>query len=215
MSGLFITFEGVEGCGKSTQVRLLVAALEAQGHKTHITREPGGTPIGEDIRSILLSPANKAMCKEAEILLYAAARAQHVAEIVRPKMADGTIVISDRYADATAAYQGAARGFTPAQLASVHELATHNLQPNITILIDVPVVKGLARVLQRSVDQGKKGYDRLESESLDFHEAVRDAYLKIAKANTDRIHVIDGTRSIEAVQEEIMKIVTPQLEGGK
>ncbi|PIR21252.1 MAG: dTMP kinase [Deltaproteobacteria bacterium CG11_big_fil_rev_8_21_14_0_20_47_16] len=209
MSGLFITFEGVEGCGKSTQVRLLVDALEAAGHSVHVTREPGGTPIGEDIRSILLSPANKVMCKEAEILLYAAARAQHVAEVIRPKMAEGTIVISDRYADATAAYQGAARGFSPEQLAAVHKLATNDLQPDATILIDVPVAKGLARVLQRSIDEGRRGYDRLEAEALEFHEAVQAAYLKLAKANPKRIHVMDGMQSIDDIHQQIMAVILP------
>jgi dTMP kinase len=191
----------------------LLEALTAKGHAVHVTREPGGTPIGEDIRSILLSPANKAMCKEAEILLYAAARAQHVAEVIRPKIAEGIVVISDRYADATAAYQGAARGFSPEQLAAVHRLATDDLQPQLTIVLDVPVADGLARVLQRSIDQGRRGYDRLESETLDFHEAVRAAYLKLAAENPKRIHVIDGAQPAQVIHEVILSLVNSRLCG--
>lgn len=209
MTGLFITLEGVEGCGKSTQVRLLAEALVKSGRAVYVTREPGGTPIGEAIRAILLDSANTTLCKETELLLYAAARAQHVAEIIRPKQAEGTIVISDRYADATAAYQGAARGFSAAQLAELHQLATQNLQPHLTMIVDVPVAVGLARVLQRAVDAGTRGYDRLEAESVDFHEAVRAAYLQLAKDNPKRIHVVDGRRSPAEVHAEIMKWVIP------
>lgn len=209
MNGVFITFEGIEGCGKSTQVRLLVEALAKAGRQVYVTREPGGTPIGETIRAILLDPANEMMCKEAEILLYGAARAQHVTEVIRPKLAQGVVVISDRYADATTAYQGAARGFLPQQLAAVHQLATDNLQPHLTIILDVPVADGLARVLQRSIDAGTRAYDRLEAESLEFHERVRAAYLEIAKADAKRVKVIDGRRSVDQVQTDILALVSP------
>jgi dTMP kinase len=207
MKGIFITFEGVEGCGKSTQVRLLVEALHKAGRPVYVTREPGGTPIGEAIRGILLDSANEAMCKETEILLYAAARAQHVAEIIRPKLAEGVVVISDRYADATTAYQGAARGFSPQQLSALHQLATDNLQPHLTIVLDVPVADGLSRVLQRSVDAGTRAYDRLESESVDFHERVRAAYLQIAKDNAERVRVVNGTRAVAEIHDDIFNLV--------
>lgn len=208
MNGVFITFEGVEGCGKSTQVRLLVEALHKAGRAVYVTREPGGTPIGEAIRGILLDPANEVMCKETEILLYAAARAQHVAEVIRPKLDEGVVVISDRYADATTAYQGAARGFSPQQLSTLHQLATENLQPHLTIVLDVPVADGLSRVLQRSIDAGTRAYDRLESESVEFHERVRAAYLQIAKDHPQRVHVVNGKRTINEIHADILSLVT-------
>lgn len=209
MSGVFITFEGVEGCGKSTQVRLLAEALHKAGRRVHVTREPGGTHIGESIRAILLDAANTVMCKETEVLLYAASRAQHVSEVIRPKLAEGLVVISDRYADATAAYQGAARGFTPAQLKSLHTLATGDLRPHITIILDVPVADGLARVLQRSIEAGTRAYDRLEAESIDFHERVRAAYLALAQEDPKRIRVLDGRRSVSDIHNDIMSLVNP------
>lgn len=209
MSGLFITFEGVEGCGKSTQVKLLTESLQKSGRGVYVTREPGGTRIGESIRAVLLDAANTAMCKETEVLLYAASRAQHVSEVIRPKLAEGLVVISDRYADATAAYQGAARGFTSAQLKSLHTLATHDLQPHLTIVLDVPVADGLARVLQRSLEAGTRAYDRLEAESVEFHERVRAAYLQLAQEDPKRIRVLDGRRSVIEIHNDIMSLVKP------
>lgn len=209
MSGLFITFEGVEGCGKSTQVRLLTESLQNAGLGVHVTREPGGTRIGESIRAVLLDAANTAMCKETEVLLYAASRAQHVSEVIRPKLAEGLVVISDRYADATAAYQGAARGFTTAQLKSLHTLATQDLQPHLTIILDIPVADGLARVLQRSIEAGTRAYDRLEAESVEFHERVRAAYLALAQEDPQRIRVLDGRRSKIENHNDIMSLVKP------
>lgn len=211
MSGIFITFEGVEGCGKSTQVRLLTESLQNSGRGVYVTREPGGTRIGESIRAILLDAANTAMCKETEVLLYAASRAQHVSEVIRPKLAEGMVVISDRYADATTAYQGAARGFTSAQLKSLHTLATNDLQPHLTIVLDVPVADGLARVLQRSIEAGTRTYDRLEAESLEFHERVRAAYLALAQEDPKRIRVLDGRRSVIETHNDIMSLVKPLL----
>jgi dTMP kinase len=209
MSGVFITFEGVEGCGKSTQVHLLAEALQTAGRKVYVTREPGGTRIGESIRAILLDAANTDLCKKTEVLLYAASRAQHVAEVIHPKLAEGMIVISDRYADATTAYQGAARGFTPAQLKSLHTLAADNLQPHLTIVLDVPVADGLSRVLQRSIEAGTRAYDRLESESIDFHERVRIAYLALAHEDPDRIRVLDGASPAADIHNDVMALVKP------
>lgn len=222
MSGLFITFEGVEGCGKSTQVRLLTESLQKAGRQVYVTREPGGTRIGESLRAILLDSANTAMCKETEVLLYAASRAQHVSEVIRPKLADGMVVISDRYADATAAYQGAARGFTSAQLKSLHTLATQELQPHLTLVLDVPVADGLARVVQRSLEARNLAHravegegtpapllDRLEAESIEFHERVRAAYLALAQENPQRIRVLDGRRTKLETHNDIMSLVNP------
>lgn len=181
------------------------------GRPVYVTREPGGTVIGESIRAILLDTANTAMCKETEVLLYAAARAQHVFEVIRPKLAEGTTVISDRYADATTAYQGASRGLLAAQLAALHQLATDNLQPQLTIILDLPVADGLSRVLQRSIDAGTRAYDRLESEALGFHESVRAAYLKIAEADPRRVRVVNGQRSMDEIHAEILSLVKPLL----
>lgn len=201
MSGLFITFEGGEGCGKSTQISLLKEYLEEQGKTAMETREPGGTPIAEAIREVLLNPEHKAMCTEAELLLYAAARAQHIHEKVQPALASGSIVLCDRFADSTTAYQGAARGVVPDILHTLNQIATAGLMPHKTILIDLDPVVGLDRARIR----GKA--DRLESEQLDFHQAVRAGFLSIAKAEPERVLVIDGAQEIKAIALEIQSAV--------
>lgn len=207
--GVFITLEGIEGCGKSTQAQLLVAALKDR--PVYLTREPGGTAIGEAVREVLLNPAHAEMGKECELLLYAASRAQHVAEVIRPKLKEGCVVISDRYADATAAYQGAARGFTPAELAAVHQLATGGLQPQLTIVFDLPVETALERLLQRYVEAKGRTYDRIEQESLEFHERVRAAYLDIARTDPARVWVVDATQTPEAIHQMILARVQTLL----
>lgn len=205
MAGLFITFEGIEGCGKSTQAKLLAEYLHKDLARTvHVTREPGGTPIAEAIRGILLDTAHTEMCRETELLLYAAARAQHVAEVIRPQMAAGTVVISDRFADSTAAYQGEARGLSVEPLTQLHQIATHGLQPDITFVIDLPVASALARLLQRYVDRPGQSHDRIECESIEFHEKVRAAYLALAKEFPQRIKIIDGLKPMEDVHHDIV-----------
>jgi len=182
----FITFEGMEGCGKSTQARLLAWAL---GPDTVLTQEPGGTAIGRAIRQLLLHPANRAMSAEAEVLLFFADRAQHVAEVIRPALAAGKIVISTRYVDTSLAYQGYGRGLDLDRIRSVAVLATGGLRPDLTLFFDLPLEIGLARVVSRG------GRDRLESEVREFHERVRNGYLELAAAEPDRWIRIDASGS--------------------
>lgn len=195
--GLFVTFEGVEGCGKSTQLGRLQAWLEEQGHTVLVTREPGGTPIAEAIREILLDPAHTAMGPEAELLLYEAARAQHVHEKIGPALAKGQIVLCDRFADSTTAYQGAGRGFGPEVLHELHTMATGGVWPDLTLLIDLDVRIGLERARNR----GRK--DRLEREAIDFHQRVRDGFLALAQSAPERIAIIDGDASEEVVAQAV------------
>jgi dTMP kinase len=203
--GLFIAFEGVEGCGKSTQIIHLKHYLESQGYDVSITREPGGTPIGETIRSILLDPGNEAMSGMTEALLYEAARAQHVAERIQPALAAGQIVLSDRFADSTTAYQCGGRGLSREGIDHLHTIATGGLWPDLTIVLDVPVTMGLERAKQQSPS------DRIESEPLAFHERVREAFLTLARQEPHRVKVVDGTRNAAEVAAEIRGHVDPLL----
>ncbi len=196
MKGKLITFEGIEGCGKSTQARLLAEYFERRGKEVFLTREPGGPQISEKIREILLSNENEEMLARTEVLLYAASRSQHTGEWIMPAMKDGKIVISDRYYDSTLAYQGAARKIDRKVIDSITRFATFDIKPEITILIDIPVETGLSRIK-------RKDADRLERESIDFHRKVRRAFLELAKEE-ERYIVIDGTRSIDAINKEII-----------
>ena len=208
MRGLFITFEGVEGCGKSTQISLLNDTLLSKGLKVVLTREPGGTQIGEKIRGLLLDVGSKGMNATTELLLYAAARAQHVAEVIRPAVKAGKIVLCDRYFDSTAAYQGAARTLDGNILKKLHEIATENLVPDITFLLDCPVKTGFERIHNQ---RGKEQFDRLEQESKDFHEKVRAGYLKLAEKEPKRFCIIDGGQGIEKIRQNILKHVEKRL----
>jgi dTMP kinase len=194
---LFVTFEGPEGCGKTTQARLLAAALEAQGRRVLLTREPGGTPIAEQVRSILLSPANNAMLPVAEALLYLAARAQHTADVIRPALAAGTTVLCDRYTDSTLAYQGYGHGLSLAELERMDDFATGGLRPDLTVYLDVPVVVGLAR------KQGAE-WNRLEGQAIAFHERVRAGYLALIKRAPARYLVLDGQQPRDALAAAIL-----------
>ena len=204
--GLFITFEGVEGCGKSTQVERLRQRLTTMGYKVIATREPGGTPIAEAIRAILLDPQHAAMCPTAELLLYEAARAQHVAEKILPALQAGAIVLCDRFSDSTTAYQGAGRGLSPEDVAPLHAIATAGLNPDKTILVDVPAEVGLARVMKT------KTRDRIELEAIEFHTKVRDGFLAIAKAEPNRVAIVDGTQPLELVSTAVDAIIDSLLE---
>jgi dTMP kinase len=202
--GLFITFEGGEGCGKSTQLELLRTYLESEGYEVLATREPGGTPVAEAIRAILLDPANEALSPVTELLLYEAARAQHVAERIGPALEAGKIVLSDRFYDSTTAYQGAGRGLPLDNLSLLHAIATNGLEPDLTIVIDVPAALGLARATQG-------GSDRIEREKIDFHERVRAGFLRIAREEPGRARVVDGAKSVDEVAAAVRENVDALL----
>lgn len=199
MKGRFITFEGIEGCGKSTQVERVKRYLETGGHRVEVMREPGGTVISEAIREILLDPANGMMSSTTELLLYEAARSQLVAERIGPALERGAIVLCDRFFDSTSAYQGGGRGFEDRLLEELHLLATGGLAPDLTIFIDVPVETGLSRATK------DRPLDRIEQESGAFHESVRGAFLRLAADNPERIKTVDGALAPEAVEAEIRK----------
>lgn len=188
--GLFVVFEGGDGAGKSTQVGLLVDALRAEGHDTLRTREPGGTPLGERVRELLLDPAHGPVDARAEALLFAAARAAHVAQLIRPALAAGRTVVCDRFADSSAAYQGAGRGLGLDRVAELNAWATAGLVPDLTVLLDVPAGTGRTR---REARDGTAG-DRLETEPDAFHDANRAAFLELAGRAPERYLVLDATR---------------------
>ena len=205
--GLFITFEGPEGSGKTTQIRLLADWLGEQGSEVLTTREPGGTRIGEAIRNVLLSPAHTEMCAEAEILLFSAARAQIVRETLQPHLVQGGAVLCDRFADSTLAYQGYGRLLDLDTLRKITLFATGGLVPALTICLDLPVVEGLRR--KQGGDQAE--WNRMERERLDFQERVRLGYLALAAAEPQRWFVLDALRAIEVIQTEIRQRVAALL----
>jgi len=188
VAGTFISFEGIDGSGKSTQLRLLAEFLRLQGRDVVVTREPGGTPLGLRLRAALLD-AQEHVDPLTELLVFAADRAQHVRVLLRPALTAGQIVLSDRYADATVAYQGAGRGFAPALISEIVQLATEGLKPDLTLLFDLSVADCAARTKRRA-DRNEPG-DRLDAEDVEFHTRVRQAYLDIAVAEPDRVRIIE------------------------
>jgi dTMP kinase len=193
--GTFIAFEGGEGTGKSTQSKLLKKWLEDRGESVVLSREPGGTDLGQGLRKILLGHETGEISPRAEALLYAADRAHHVYSVIRPALADGKVVITDRYFDSSIAYQGAGRVLSPGEVARISRWATESLFPTLTIVIDLPAEIGIGRL---------KNPDRLEAEPLAFHERVRQEFLQIARVDPERYLVVDGTQSIEAIHKEII-----------
>ncbi|ALC16710.1 thymidylate kinase [Desulfuromonas soudanensis] len=208
---LFITFEGIEGSGKTTQIRLLAERLGKAGKAVVATREPGGCPIADMVRQILLSPGSAALVPRAELLLYAAARAQHVDEVIIPALKEGKIVLCDRFIDATLAYQGHGRRLDASLIDRLNQLATGGLSPDLTLLLDMPAEKGLRRARQRNEDQNLGNEDRFEQESLAFHSRVRQGYLFLAEGQ-DRFRRIDAEGSAEEVARRIAAVVDPFLE---
>src|SRR5574341_16394 len=202
MAGLFITFEGGEGSGKTTQLKALLAHLRAEGRDAVETRDPGGTPIGKQIRSLLLNPANGGMEAVAELLLYEASRAQLVREVIRPALAAGRIVLCDRFADSTVAYQGLGRGLDLGLIQALNAMATDGLRPDLTLLLDLDPEAGLARVGQR-VNPPADRHDRIEGEVLGFHQRVRAGYLAIAAAEPDRVVLLDASHGMAETEELI------------
>ena len=198
----FVTFEGPEGSGKSTQIQLLDRALRARGLGVVCTREPGGTAIGEQIRDVLHSHANTAMVPSAEVLLYSADRAQHVAEVVAPALARGDIVISDRYAESTLAYQGYGRGLDMEALRRITAFAIGELWPDLVIYLDLDVELGLRRK-QREQAAGRGEWNRMDQEGLAFHRRVREGYLAMARAEPGRWLVVDGNQPVETIHRII------------
>jgi dTMP kinase len=206
---VFITLEGVEGSGKTTQAAILADTLRGQGRLVTLTHEPGGTRAGEAIRAIFLDPA-VSLHVAAELLLVLADRAQHVREKLRPALAAGEIVISDRYSDSTVAYQGYGRGFDLGVIGDLSRLASDGMRPDLTIVLDCPVEMGLARTRARAKG-GIRGADRFESEQVEFHRRVRDGFLTIARNEPGRVNLIDSTRDRAAVAGEILRVVSELL----
>jgi dTMP kinase len=205
--GVFLSFEGIEGTGKTTQARLLSERLAEEGHDVVLTFEPGGTVIGSRIREILLLPEHLEMSAITELLLYNAARAQHLAEKILPAIKQGKIIITDRFSDSTVAYQCYARGIDIALIMSLDRLATGGLKPDLTILFDLDAEAGLAR------NRGANKTDRIELEDIAFHRKVREGYLAIAKADPDRVRIVDAAQPSAEVQARVWEIVKERLNG--
>ncbi len=211
-SGKLITFEGIEGCGKTTQVELACRMMAARGVAHLRTREPGGTRIGVEIRKILLDPKNGHLSAAAELLLYAADRAQHVQETIVPALEDGTVVLCDRFTDATLAYQGYGRGLDRLMIQSLNQMATGGIRPALTLFIDVPVTVGLARAVQRNHQEGvAETAGRFEKEAVSFHTRVREGYLALTVSEPDRVKRVDGNRSPEETHQQVLSFIESLL----
>ena len=201
--GVFVCFEGGEGAGKSTQSRLLRERLESQGHVVLLTREPGATPVGANVRQIVLDPATGELADRTEALLYAADKAEHIHAVVGPALGRGEVVVTDRYVDSTLAYQGAGRSLDAAELEWVARWATDDLRPHLTVLLDLDPAQGLTRFAER---------DRIEGESIEFHQRVRAEFLRLAAADPDHYLVLDARAPVAEIAEAVHKRVAPMLQ---
>ena len=202
-TGLFITFEGSEGCGKSTQIRRIADRLRALGREVMTLREPGGTPIGESIRNLLqYDEKATAMTPEAELLLFAASRAQLVREVIRPALERGAVVLCDRFLDSTTVYQGVARALSRSDVAAINDFAIGGTLPDLTLLLDLDAAEGRRRAAIR-----RGPVDRMEQEGADFYEAVKRGYLELAQGDPKRFAVIDASPSEEAVEEAVTALL--------
>ena len=208
MAGPFITFEGIDGSGKSTQMRLVANELRQQGLEIVTTREPGGTTLGQRLRAALLD-AQEQVDPLAELLVFAADRAQHVNRHLRPALEAGQIVLSDRYADSTVAFQGAGRGFDAGLVNEIVHLATGGLKPDLTLLFNLSVEECIARTRRRH--EGKSKGDRIDEEDLEFHTRVRDGYLRIAEAEPERVKIVDAGGAVQETHQLVVDIVVPFL----
>ena len=206
MAGILITMEGPDGSGKTTQISLLAKVLTSEGREVVQTREPGGTPLADRIRVLVLDPAHDKMTARTEALLYMAARAQHTAELIRPAMERGAVVISDRYADSTLVYQGVARGLPLDSLIWLNRFATEELTPDLTLLLDGDT----DCLAQRVTSRGNK--DRLDNEDPEFHRKVRKGFLLLAAQHPERFRVIDADRTVESIQLDIQRCVQEFLQ---
>lgn len=206
--GLFINFEGGDGCGKTTQMRLLASRLQSEGRRVVQTTEPGGTRIGNLIRRILLDSANQELCATSELLLYFASRAQNVEEIILPALEEGAIVLADRFTDSTMAYQGFGRGLGEQVVADLDRISCRGLAPDLTVLIDIDLETSLARARQRNLDLTES---RMDSQAVDFHRKVREAYLAMARREPARFRVIDGRGDVETVADAVREAIRPAV----
>ena len=208
--GAFITFEGSEGCGKSTQVKRLAARLEDLGLSVVVTREPGGTPIGEKIRELLqFAPEGQGMTAETELLLFEASRSQLIREIIRPALERGAIVISDRFFDSTTVYQGVARKLDPATVRGLNEFAVGSDYPDLTIVLDLDVNAARTRMMRRV--RPVQSVDRMEQEPIEFYERVSEGYRELARREPDRVRLIDGSGSADEIENEIWREVSTRF----
>jgi dTMP kinase len=213
MRGRFITLEGIEGCGKSTQARRLVERLERAGHRVLAAREPGGTPVAEAVRRVMLDPAHEGLSAEAELLLVTAARADHVRRVIEPALAEGTVVVCDRFSDSSRAYQGAGRGLDPQVVEAVDRVARGGLQPDATLLLDLPAEQGLERARSRNHDGGGSAESRIDDEDLAFHRRVRSGFLRLAGAEPRRVWVIDASGGPDDVEGRVGRALDRALPG--
>jgi dTMP kinase len=205
--GRFITFEGTDGSGKTTQMTLVADRLRSAEIEVVETQEPGGTSIGLQIRRILLNSENQGLCPTAEMLLYFAARAQNFDERILPAWDRGAVVLSDRFTDSTLAYQGDGRGLGHSVVMTLHDIACHGLQPDLTVCIDIDLETALERARERNKDQQTR--DRMDEQARDFHERVRQAYLKLGEVYPERIRIIDGRGRLEDVANRVWAVVEP------
>jgi len=207
-AGKLISFEGSEGSGKSTQIARLAARLQASGREVVATREPGGTEIGEQIRNIIVhNSRGDEMCPETELLLFTAARAQVVREVIAPALGRGAVVLSDRFLDSSTVYQGIARNLAPGPVNAINQFAVGDVMPHLTVVIDVPTEVSLARVRQRASDLP----DRMERENIAFYTKVREGYLLLAREWSARVVVLDGTLTPDALEQKVWAAVEPRL----
>lgn len=206
MIGKFISIEGVEGAGKSTQLNFIQQYLTEQGKTVVVTREPGGTDLSEQIRTLLLSPAEPAMAVDTELLLMFAARAEHIAQVIKPALQQGHWVLCDRFVDATFAYQGGGRGVEYRRIKMLADWTLQGLMPDLTLLFDLPVEIGLQRVKQR-----QQATDRFEQEQKAFFEKIRESYLRSAIAEPDRLKVVDSSLPIASIQQQLIQLLAPLM----
>jgi len=206
MVGKFISIEGVEGAGKSTQVSFIQDYLTSLGKIVVVTREPGGTELSENIRNLLLEPSSNSMANDTELLLMFASRAEHVSQVINPALHRGDWVLCDRFLDATYAYQGGGRGIERQRIQQIADWTLRGLIPDLTLLFDLPVELGLERVLERKEDM-----DRFEQEKIDFFQRIRKSYLKSAKAEPNRIKILDASLSIIKIQEQLTQLIKPLI----